>query len=299
MDQAPLLGLADRAQQEPGGVRTWTLGRLLRDPLLHFLLLGGILFLAGLAWQRAHDPRRIIVDTFALERLAVEYRQRFGVSPSPQALRGVIDDYVAEEVLYREGLARGVDRDDEIIRRRVIQKMRFLEENRSVNPVPDDTVLRAYYARHRGHYAGAAGVSFSHIYFSADTGNALARAEQARASLERGGGSEDLGDAFPDRSTFANLSETDAERVFGKSEFSHALFTLKPGTWSRPLTSGFGIHLVRIDRRFAPSVPPFDAIRSRVLADWTRDDQDARNQKALQALVKRYTIVFPDGKNLR
>ncbi|WP_404478893.1 hypothetical protein [Novosphingobium sp. BL-52-GroH] len=179
-----------RAQQGLGAGGTWTLGRLLRDPLLHFLALGGLLFLAGLAWQRTHDARRIIVDTFARERPAVEYRQRFGASPSPQAFRGVIDDYVAEEVLYQEGLARGIDRGDEIIRRRVIQKMRFLEENRSVNPVPDDTVLRAYFDRHQRHYATAAGVTFSHIYFSADTGNPRIRAEKARASLDDGGRSE-------------------------------------------------------------------------------------------------------------
>lgn len=304
MEQASPAALAKRLRERRGARSSWVsrLTALSRDPLFHFMILGGLLFAAGLAWRHAHDPNRIVVDRFTLDRIAVGYRQRFGEPPSPQALRLAVAEYVGDEVLYREGVAQGVEKDDEIIRRRIIQKMRFLQEDRTLAPTPSEAALRRYYGEHRAQYITAPQASFSHVYFSTDGGEAAARrrAEQVRAALVRGESSATAGgDPFPDRSSFSNLNETDAERVFGKSDFSRALFTLEPGIWSRPVASGFGVHLIHVDHRSAASVAPFEAVRARIAADYAQDTQNSRNDQAIRNLEARYTISLPDGMTLK
>jgi hypothetical protein len=274
-------------------------GIVARDPLLHFLVFGGLLFLAAWTWQRLHDPHRIVLDRFTLDRIAVEYRQRFGAPPQPDALRAALAGYVEDEVLYREGVAQGVDRDDEIVRRRIIQKMRFLEEDGSAIPAPSDAVLRAFYAANRARYVAPEQVSFHHLYFSTDGGDALAyrRAEAVRAAIARDEpGAADRGDPFPDRSVFTDLSREGVERVFGESPFTDAVLKLPAGVWSAPLRSGMGWHLVHVDRKTIPAAQPFDAVRAQVAADWSDAQQAERNDQKLKTLAARYTIVMPDGR---
>jgi peptidyl-prolyl cis-trans isomerase C len=295
MNQLYLEALAADTESSRPAPRKSVLKTILHDPLLHFVLMGGLLFIAGWEWQRAHNPRRINVDPYTIDHIAVGYRQRFGAPPSPQALKLAVGEYVTDEVLYREGVAQGIDRDDEIVRRRIIQKMRFLQEDRTLPEQPSEAAIRAYYDAHRNHYVTAARASFSHIYFAQDSGEASARkrAAQARALLAGGKSPTELGDPFPDRSVFSNLSEEDAERVFGKSAFSHALFELVPGQWSAPLASGFGIHLVRVDHRDPPSIAPFESVRAQVATDLSERLKDRANHTALQALQARYIVVLP------
>jgi peptidyl-prolyl cis-trans isomerase C len=301
MHHFSLPGLAADIHAAPPAARKSLLRTMLRDPLLHFIVLGGLLFIAGWQWQRVHDRRRIIVNSYTVDHIAVGYRQRFGQPPSPQALRLAIDEYVTDEVLYREGVAQGIDRDDEIVRRRIIQKMRFLQEDRGLPVQPGEAAIRAYYSAHRSRYLSPARASFSHIYFALDHGEASARARaaQTRALLVGGKSPSGLGDPFPDRSAFSNLSEEDAERVFGKSDFSRALFALPAGQWSAPIASGFGIHLVRVDHRDPQAIAPFESVRPRVTTDLSEELKDRANHKALQALQARYTVVLPKAEAAR
>ncbi len=185
------------------------LRKLAREPLVHFLLAGLALFAMAEWHRRATDPYRIVVDEAKLTELRNAYEAEFGSPPAPAVMPKLIDDYVAVEVLFREGVARGLDRDDEIVRRRVIQKVRFLEEDMALPGEPSEADLRAWYDANRARYAEPERISFSHIFFAADAGNEAevrARAESVRARLspatER---APELGDSFPDLFRFRPL----------------------------------------------------------------------------------------------
>ena len=274
------------------GRPVWT-----RDPLLHFVVLGFLLFLAASAWRHARDPRTIVVDRPTAERIAADYRRRFGDSPSPAAMEAAVSRYVGDEALYREGLARGLDRGDELVRRRIIQKMEFLQDDAAPAAEPSEAALRRYYAAHIAQYTWPARVSFRHIYFSTDRGeaSARARAEEALGRLASGASEAGVGDTFFDRSTFANLSESDAERVFGQSPLPQALLTQPVGVWSGPVASGYGLHLLRVDQRTPTQTQSFESVSGQVASNFRRDAQEARSHKAVADVVARYHVVFAPG----
>ncbi len=289
-----------RTPSVPAGTSSggW-LVRVASDPLLHFVLLGAILFLASMIWQRVHDPRRITIDAATLERIAQGYQQRFGTRPTSAALKLAVADHVADEVLYREGKTQAIDRDDEIIRRRIIQKMRFILEGSDQPAVPPEEDLRAFYQTWAARYALPTKMTFSHIYFRADDGEApaFARAANTREAIADGKVQPAMaGDPFPDRSIFTNLTLADVERVFGASEFSRQLERLPVGAWSGPLKSGLGVHLVHIEARSAAHVAPFEAVRERVVSDLMDSAREARDKAAIDRLVARYEVELPRGK---
>lgn len=265
-----------------------------RDPLLHFLLLGALIFVAAAAWRHAHDPRTIVVDRATVEQIAADYRRRFGDSPTQEALQVAVSRYVGDEALYREGMARGLDRDDELVRRRIVQKMEFLQDDAAPAAQPSEADLRLYYAEHMAQYTWPARVTFRHIYFSADHGeaSARARAQDALARLAGGAPEAGVGDAFFDRTSFTNLSEVDAERVFGQSALPPALLTSPVGVWTGPVASGYGVHLLRVDQRTPAQAQPFESVSGQVASDLRRDAQEARSRKAVADVVARYHVVF-------
>ena len=180
--------------------------RLAREPLVHFLLAGLALF-AAIEWhKRSADPYRIVVGEAKLAELRNAYAAEFGSPPAPAVMPKLIDDYVASEVLFREGVARGLDRQDEIVRRRVIQKVQFLEEDMALPGEPAEADLRSWYDANRKRYANPNQVDFSHIFFAADARNEAAvraRAERVRAGLSPATvRAPELGDSFPDLSDF-------------------------------------------------------------------------------------------------
>jgi parvulin-like peptidyl-prolyl isomerase len=271
----------------------------MHDPFVRFMMLGAMLFAAISYWQHVNDPRRIVVNAITLEQIAREYRQRFGATPSPEVLRAAVRDYVEDELLYREALAQGLGADDEIVRRRLVQKMRFLLDVAPASDQPTEADLRGYYQRHAGQYAVPERVSFEHIYFSSDSdeGGALKRAAGARKRLLEGGeefpNPATLGDPFSDNTLFSDVSEADANRIFGKSQFTQELARLPVGQWSEPLRSGLGVHLVRIISRARAGSPPFEAVREKVAEDFTRQAADARSRRAVKELAGRYEVVLP------
>jgi peptidyl-prolyl cis-trans isomerase C len=266
----------------------------MRDPLLHFLLLGVLIFVVAAAWRQVHDPRTIVVDRATVEQVAADYRRRFGDSPTPEALQAAVSRYVGDEALYREGMARGLDRDDELVRRRIIQKMEFLQDDAAPAAQPAEADLRRYYADHIAQYTWPARASFRHIYFSTGHGeaSARARAEDALARLAGGAPEARVGDAFFDRTSFTNLSQADAERVFGQSALPQALLTSPVGVWTGPVASGYGLHLLRVDQRTPAQTQSFESVSGQVASDFRRDAQEARSRKAVADVVARYHVVF-------
>ena len=141
--------------------------RILREPLLHFMVLGALVYVAARHFDANTDRYRIDAGADQRARIATTYEQQYGVPPTDQQLQYLLDQYVRSEILFREGLALGLDRDDEIVRRRVVQKIEFLNEDTDAIVVGDDQ-LEKFFAAHQSSYVTPAAVSFRHVYFSAD-----------------------------------------------------------------------------------------------------------------------------------
>ena len=273
------------------------LGALLREPLLHFFIAGLWLCGAAQVWRNGHDARRIIITPERVADLATKYRLQFGEPPSRAQLDGLVDGYVDEEVLYREGVAQGLDRNDEIVRRRVAQKAQFLQAD---TPPPDPTPsqLKAFFAAHAGNYGQPARYTFTHLYFApAEGGDAIARsrAEAALGRLAAGVDPARVGaDSFPDLNSYAALGTTEIIRIFGHSDLPTELARAPVGRWSGPFRSAYGWHAVKVEAQVAAKAPAFEEVRERVRADWFEDARARGAERALAAARRRYTVVRAD-----
>ena len=164
----------------------------LREPLLHFLLVGAALFLLFhfLSGGRSEAPREIVVGEARVEALAENFAKTWMRPPTAQELKGLADDYVAEEVYYREAIAMGLDRDDTVIRRRLRQKMEFISEDLASAVQPTDAQLQEYLERHADKFVRASRLTFQQVFFSGEKrGQDASRdAERLLAELQAGRG---------------------------------------------------------------------------------------------------------------
>jgi peptidyl-prolyl cis-trans isomerase C len=197
---------------------------------------------------------------------------------------------VKEEVYYREGLRLGLDQDDTIIRRRIRSKMEFLASSELENEAPDDATLQALLDKNPQAYAKDARYSFDQIYIAAqDEAAARARATQMLAALNTGTDWQKLGDAISLPRSAEAVDRTRIASDFG-DDFAASLAGLKPGQWTGPVASGFGLHLVRIRAVQASAKPRLADVRQRLENDWRAQTVKDREAKAYQALLDSYTI---------
>jgi hypothetical protein len=160
------------------------LGRIAHEPLAHFFIVGAALFF-GAQWHRdSADPHRVVITTARVAELADVYKLQFGRTPDAATLRTLVNQYTDDEILFREGIVRKVDRDDEIVRRRVIQKMRFIEQNVYAPAEPSIDELTKFFREHSDRYMKPAQVSFTHIYFSPDSDGSTGALQRAQQMLE-------------------------------------------------------------------------------------------------------------------
>jgi hypothetical protein len=270
-----------------------------REPLLHFLLLGAVIFAIGEYNRPGDDQHRIVMDHARISKLAGTYAHQFGGQPSPAVLRTLIDNDIDEEILYREGIAMALDKNDEVIRRRVVQKMQFLDQDLAPPAALSDVDLRTFYDAHHALYTAPKRISFTHIYFSPDKGGDAAA--QSRALTVLGALSStvtrapDRGDAYADLYDYSGIGPDDAKRLFGDTAIARTLFTAPTGRWSGPFRSGYGWHLVYVSAVDPAHLKPFEDVRDEVRTDLQADAQAAANQKNFAALKARYTILR-DGR---
>lgn len=265
----------------------------LSEPVVHFVAAGLVLFAASKMLGTDDNAHVIVITPQREAQLASRYALQFGASPSTATLSQLVAQEIEEEILFRHGVALGLDRDDEIVRRRVVQKMQFLLHDIQAPPEPREVELSAYFEQHADRYVTPSRVTFSHVYISADQGDAAARI-RARHALERvnqGVEPSTLGDPFPDLYHFAAYEPEQVERLFGRSEFSTAAFSAPLGQWVGPYRSGYGWHLIRIEARQEPQQPSFADVRERVRTDYLLNEQERRNIAAFDELASGYEIV--------
>jgi hypothetical protein len=274
------------------------MGRLVREPLVHFALLAGFLFVVlpePEAVEHVPDDHRIVISAAEVERLAGAWTQRLQRPPSKSELAGIVREAIREQVLYREAMALGLDRDDVVIRRHLRQKYEFVTQDLAYDTEPDEATLRAQYDAHPDRYAESARVSFTHILFSTDRRGAAAEddAVQALADLQAATGPQAadlLGDATSLPSDVETRDAVEVEAMFGP-DFATALLRQEVGRWSGPIASGYGVHLVWVSERISGGRLAFEAVRQRVKDDWVYEQRVAANEAIFQKLLDRYEVV--------
>ena len=248
-----------------------TIKRFLFSPLFHFLLAGFFIFATSYYIGKSRDAHRIIIDKKVVDKLVLSWQTQFGKMPTDRELKIAIDDYVKQEVLYREAETIGLEKDDEIIKRRLQQKMSFILKDNLVVPDPNEQELDTYYKKNAEKFADPPKVSFSHIYFSSDNetqektkGRAAAVLQQLQSEKSRTRGPE-LGDRFMLLYDYNDVSESDVKGLFGDSPFTDTLFTAKENQWSGPFMSGYGFHLLYINKRLPAAIPALATDRKSVV----------------------------------
>lgn len=239
--------------------------RLLREPLVHFLIAGAAVF--WLLSGRAPDlgERRIVVNQEIVAGLASRWMDTFRRPPSQDEIDGMIRDYVSDQVYYREALSLGLDREDEVVVRRMRRKMESLAVADAETAEPDDATLQALIDKDPARYSDDARTSFDQVYLGADNPQTRQAADSALARLRRGESVDGVPAPLPAHQDTASADVTSGS--YG-DEFTLALRHLPVGQWSGPVASGLGLHLVRVTARTAPQKPELAAVRQRVTNDW-------------------------------
>jgi hypothetical protein len=268
--------------------------RLLHEPLLHFLLGGALLFaLYGIvADESARAPDRIVIDEERVASLAATFERTWLRPPTADELDGLIRDFVDEEILYREGLALGLDRDDLVVRRRLRQKMEFLHLDLAEQEKPTEAELSAYLSDHRERFQEPARLSFRQLFVSPEAGSSAARqrADDLLSNLRAGVSEAELeGDPTLLPGTMRKASQRDVASAFGAG-FAGDLFALAGGEWNGPVASSYGLHLVRVDERVPARTLELEQIRRPVELEYEAAQRAEANQRFLQELRERYEV---------
>jgi PPIC-type PPIASE domain len=269
--------------------------KLLREPLLHFLLLGCGLFLlfhvvnAG----RKDVPDEIVVTAGTVEHLAATFTRTWQRPPTREELDGLIQAYIRDEVFYREATALGLDRDDVVIRRRLRQKMEFIADEVAAQSEPTDDELRAYFDTHATAYRQPDRFTLRQIYLDpANHGETLQSEAERLLGLLNDGTEVDpaeLGDRLMLPSELSAATYGDIAASFGET-FATRLRDLPLGRWAGPVPSGYGVHLVRLEERIAGGVPSFEDARDRVRRDLAHERGERALDDLFEKLLRRYTV---------
>jgi hypothetical protein len=270
--------------------------RLLREPLLHFLAIGAAIFAAyGLVApsDQSGARDRIVVTAGDIERLTSRWEKRWLRPPEPDELRGLVDEYIREEVFYREALALGLDRDDTVVRRHLRQKLEFLTQGLAAAREPETGDLVAWFEANRERYRSQPRVSFRHVYFNLDRRGAAGEREAQVALAALRSGTTDatqLGDSQLLQDSYRDVSLPEVAATFGP-DFAEALTRIETGVWTGPVVSGYGLHVVHVERRSDSAIPTFAEVEQRVRNDWVDEQTRQANEAVFERLLSRYDVV--------
>jgi parvulin-like peptidyl-prolyl isomerase len=268
--------------------------KLVTSPLFHFVVIGIAAFAlhGALRGSVVDDSQRIDIDEAEIARMREMWTVQWRRPPTESELDALIDSVIREEILYREALAMGLDRDDTVVRRRLAQKMEFLADDLATRAEPTREELERFLEANLERYQLPARVSFAHIYFSVDRRGAAAEGE-ARAALERirAGESPDvLGDPFMLQRDYPLRTQQEVSQLFG-SEFGKALFSMETRGWGGPIRSSYGLHLVDVRRRDESRRPELDEVLDRLRNDLLSERRSEAMDTLVDSLKERYQIT--------
>jgi len=275
--------------------------KLLREPLLHFVVAGAVLFGGYELFNRgemappATDPVHIgegdirwLKDTFA---------NQWQRPPTEDELRGLVAGFLEEELFAREAQALGLDQNDTIVRRRLAQKLEFLIGDTSRIVEPAETELRRFYDANAERFRAEARVSFTQLFFNPEK-RQHAEADARAALVSISGSIADhaaaMGDPILLENEFHEVDEPTVSKMFG-ADFAGAIFSLKPGSWAGPVKSGYGVHLVLVTDLRPATLLSFEEVRPKVLEEWRHQQQTQAKAVYLSKLREKYGVVIDGG----
>lgn len=270
--------------------------KLLREPLMHFLLIGAVLFGAFQLTRGGEDETasgEIIVSAGQIANMKAIFSRTWQRPPTPAEVQALVNDHIRDEVFYREALAMGLDRDDAVIRRRMRQKMEFVSDL-AIDVEPADAELKAFVAEHPARFRSEPRFSFRHIYFN--TGVNVAELESLRQALNRGTADpSQAGSPFMADFDFAKVSRSEVAQTFGES-FAAWIERAPQGEWSGPATSAYGAHLVQVSERIDARELPFEEVREVARRELLHLRKIAANDALYGKLRARYVISVEESK---
>lgn len=279
---------------------------LLREPLLHFLMIGAALFII---FYQINDTQiktdnRIIITQTDLDRLAATWLRSMGRPPSTQQREQQLKHYIREQVLYREAMTMGLDQNDVIVRRRLAKKMEYLFNDLSFIAEPTETELSSFLSEHAAKFTLPATITFSQVYLdpnkhkrkhkhkqdiNKDAEQLLKQLKETTAAID----TIDMGDRSLLPYQFTAERENEIASMFGTA-FAAQAFALPANNWQGPVTSEYGVHLIHISSRTEARLPPLAEIREQVSREWRTKKQHETNEIFYQSLYQRYEIILND-----
>ncbi len=278
------------------------LKRWLREPLVHFLLIGLTVFAVYAYMHRGRggveSSRQIVLSLDELQQMDTYFVSQWHRQPTPAEFQAMVEDNVREKVLYREALAMGLDKDDTIVERRMAQKMQFLAEDVAAAHEPSTAELKAWFDKNTSKFALPSRYSFRHLYFSIRQARNKRSDRRAKALNQIAGQPEDsklaasLADQFMFQDYYGDRAPEALAKEFGP-QFVVALEKLKPGSWQGPIESGYGWHLVYVDTVIPGRIPAMEEIESDVKTAWLGEQKATAWQKAYAEMRAKYIVLLP------
>jgi len=277
--------------------------KLLREPLVHFLVIGAAIFvLFGLMGQQdvEEKERAITITSGEINWLTDAWQKRWNRPPTAEERDGLIQQYLREMILYREAVAMGLDKDDTVIRRRLAQKLEFLSQDLITPQPPSEDELQSYFEAYIDRYQAPDLITLTHVFIDPDKrGNqTLVDAEvikkQLQALKEPPQDARSYGDPFMLQSYYPERSEDELLKLFG-SGFARSVFELAPQQWHGPVLSGYGTHLVYVHDHQKAQPPVFADVKEQVRLEWESDKRKQLNEQFVASMIARYDVTIEDG----
>jgi hypothetical protein len=257
---------------------------IIREPLIHFLLLGAGLFLVYSIVNNRQSKDEIVIDNYIINDLSAKWEMQWKREPSSAELKKLIDLYIDQEILYREALSMNLDHNDEIIKRRLAIKMEFISDELAESLQPSKEALMEYYEKHKQSYAKPPVYTFTQVYFHASNVNDAIKALK----------SEDPTNFGDPLSLPSHYQSADAMKIsidFGKA-FSQSLDTIELRKWSGPIPSGYGKHIVYIEDKQSSGFYTYDEVAADVILDYNFEASNDFKEELINSLLKGYKIRF-------
>jgi len=277
------------------------MNKIFKEPLLHFLLLGMLLYMASVVFSNDNQQGEITVSEGKIKQLTTLYKKTWQRSPTQQELDEIVQEYILEQAAYIEGVNLGLDKNDIVITRRVRQKLDFIAEESQVRAKATDEVLTAYLNENEDKFKLESSLSFKQVYLATkDHDDVTLAANSVLKSLQHSPSQDitQLGERYIFKAKYNQQNLTKLRSTFG-AEFSQNLDSAELRTWFGPVKSSYGLHLVYIEEKTAGKLPVLSQIRSSVVREWEHDIRKESKEQYYHALLKRFdvTIHWPEAEN--
>lgn len=273
----------------------------LKEPLVHFLILGGLLFLIASYFDdsTSNNTETIVISNEQIEQLHTKMSSLFKRELTPAEMQKAINDYVTEEVLLREGLKLGVVEEDPMMRKAIAEKVTFLLSDTTMVSQPTEGMLQDFMQKNSALFTQPVRRSFMHIYFDPSKHTALDT--DIKKTLDQIAGNANIdplmfGDAFMDGNEYQQIDQATITQAFGEP-FANALFLAPLNIWQGPIHSTRGVHLVLVREEVPAAQPSLNEIREQVLNVYMREQHRLQNEAAINQLKQQYNIIIQEPNN--